>query len=201
MGEPTRDELYKDYIIRDMGLKSLGRKWGHGDRYIRKLLVYHGIPVRNEGLSSHGPECEEKKRQAMLDYWAGLPPEVQVKRTEGMNAPGVVGVRLRAYGLGLTVPERRMMGIIETFDLPFSYGGNGRYVVDNLKPDFISTNQTKMVILIDGYPWHEDPFVELDKDKVYRSNGYKVIHFTDRELRELDDIYVAAMIMLEIGKL
>ena len=101
-----------------------------------------------------------------------------------------------------TKPELIVMDIIKDYSLPFKYNGNnGDVIVGGLCPDFISTNGVKMVILVDGGYFHSDITREIGIDEIYRSNGYEPLHFTDTELYNSPDNFIATEIELKMKRI
>ena len=98
-----------------------------------------------------------------------------------------------------TGPELIMMDIIKDYNLPFRYNGNNAgVIIGGLCPDFISTNGVKVVLLVDGHYYHSDMSREIEADEAYRNNGYEAIHFTDTELCNTVDNFIATEIELKM---
>lgn len=53
-----------------------------------------------------------------------------------------------------TEPERKLSEIMERYNLPFKYVGNGKVIIDKLCPDFINTDGNKQIVELFGDYWH-----------------------------------------------
>jgi very-short-patch-repair endonuclease len=62
------------------------------------------------------------------------------------------------------------------YGLPFRYVGDGSYWIGDLNPDFISTNDQKIVVEIFGLYWHSpllNPKIDKRMTKEYREQYYR----------------------------
>ena len=60
--------------------------------------------------------------------------------------------------------ERRFISICEKFNLPYKYVGDGKFWVSNMNPDFLNTNNKKIVVEILGEYWHNPKEFEKRKN-------------------------------------
>ena len=80
-----------------------------------------------------------------------------------------------------TKPERRVIGIIQDWSLPFKYNGDhGDTIIGNKCPDFVCTDGTRCLIETFGSYFHEGIIsenrpTEAELTEIYRSEGYKVL--------------------------
>ncbi len=82
-------------------------------------------------------------------------------------------------------PERRMIEIINKFNLPYKFVGNGALLIGGFNPDFVNYDKQKILIEIFGDYWHKRPDWERrDKKRLeaFTSAGYKTIIFWEHEL-------------------
>lgn len=113
----------------------------------------------------------------------------------------MVGKLARSHNKAPSNLEKIMMAITERYNLPLRYvGNNGNIVIGGLRPDFISTNGIKLVVLTDGEYWHKDPYREVCTDQIYKESGYKVIHFSGNELKKTERSVIATIIRFEMRK-
>lgn len=95
-----------------------------------------------------------------------------------------------------TKPERLVQEFVELNNLPFRYVGDGSFPVGPLFPDFVSTDATKRVILVQGCYWHGcAKCFPGSKSKglahnlcldTYKSNGYDVVEIWEHEFESQD---------------
>lgn len=92
-----------------------------------------------------------------------------------------------------TKPELKVDNFIKVNNLPFKYTGNGEFWVERFNPDFVSTDGSKRVILVQGcyfhgcqkcFPGSKAKGVALAVVKYYyEKNNYKVILVWEHELK------------------
>lgn len=90
--------------------------------------------------------------------------------------------------------ERKLIGLMERYGLPFEYVGDGSVVIDGRVPDFLSTDGSKKVIEFFGRPWHDPDHsekIEVNYSRTepstrdfYRTHGYGCLIIWDEELRD-----------------
>jgi len=95
-----------------------------------------------------------------------------------------------------TTLERKFMEIIEKYNLPYKYVGNGEVWIGRMNPDFINTNGKKVVIEILGDYWHTSEEFEERKQK-FTKYGFECIGIWEHELYELSEEEVLRRI--EVG--
>lgn len=86
-----------------------------------------------------------------------------------------------------TYPEILLMMIIDKYRLPYKYVGDGSFWIENINPDFVNTNNEKIIIEVFGDYWHNRP-EEIKKDsekgKLLEEYGWKRIILWERDLNE-----------------
>jgi G:T-mismatch repair DNA endonuclease (very short patch repair protein) len=86
-----------------------------------------------------------------------------------------------------TKPERILIDLIKRNNLPFSYVGNGKIIIEGFNPDFINNNGLKQIIEVNGDYWHNLPkVIKRDERKigVYKKYGYKTLTIWEDELKK-----------------
>jgi G:T-mismatch repair DNA endonuclease (very short patch repair protein) len=97
--------------------------------------------------------------------------------------------RMKALCKKPTKPEKWMINLIDEYDLPYKYVGDGAILIEGLNPDFINVNGQKLVIEIFGRIWHET-FVrdwkrtEFGRRSVFAKYGYRTLIIWDDELED-----------------
>ena len=87
-----------------------------------------------------------------------------------------------------TSPERKLMEIVEKYNLPYQYVGDGSFWVGRppMNPDFIDTLGKRVVIEVLGDYWHTQEEFE-NRRKMWEKRGYKCIGIWEHELKELKE--------------
>ena len=90
-----------------------------------------------------------------------------------------------------TKPEKKLMKIIEDYNLPFKYVGNGALIIGGLNPDFISRDG-KEIIEVFGTYWHNPEICkgtmrEDVRKAVFLQLGYKILILWEHELNANDE--------------
>jgi len=99
-----------------------------------------------------------------------------------------------------TNPEKRVIDIVEKYNLPYKYVGNGAIILYGLNPDFINCNGEKKIIEVFGRVFHDPIKTFKDKIKKYQTEegrkeffarlGYSCLVLWDDELKHLTDAEV-----------
>ena len=112
---------------------------------------------------THTDKTKEKIGRASFLRWRD--PQFRHKATQG---------GMRTSHLRPTIPELRLIKIIEDYDLPFTYNGNrGNLIVGGLCPDFYSNNGYRCLVEVYGDYWHQND--TKNRKEVYSSYNYKVL--------------------------
>lgn len=77
--------------------------------------------------------------------------------------------------------ERRFMEIIEKYNLPFTYVGDGKLIIDGLCPDFVNTNGRKELIEVFGTYWHQE-WQERERKRRFARYGFHTVVIWESEL-------------------
>lgn len=85
-----------------------------------------------------------------------------------------------------TVPELALAKIINKYNLPYKYVGNGEVWFENYNPDFINMDGLKGIIEVFGTYWHRDlanpKLSEWGRGYHYAKYGYKTLVLWENEL-------------------
>jgi len=150
----------------------------------RKLQGWNGAKFFTEESKR---KISEKARERALRRWNN--PEEREKWLKALKIGGTIkGIQasLRAQKRRPTKPERQIMEIISELNLPFSYTGNGKLIIERYNPDFTDQEQRKIIEVFGDY-WHS-PKDEEKKRKVYNRNGYSLLVIWQHELSNLEEV-------------
>ena len=85
--------------------------------------------------------------------------------------------------------EELFQKIIDKYNLPYKYVGNGAFTIDHYNPDFININGQKIAIEVYArfYKLRCNKTIEEWKEKrskVFKKYGWKIIYFDETEVKE-----------------
>jgi len=79
--------------------------------------------------------------------------------------------------------ERKVIDIIEKYELPYDYVGDGKVFIAGRVPDFIHNNGKKKIIEVFGNYWHKPEDVER-RTRHFSKYGYECLVIWEKELYE-----------------
>ncbi len=94
-----------------------------------------------------------------------------------------------------TKPELKFIELINKYNLPFKYTGDGRFWIENINPDFVECNGKKICIEVFGDYWH-NPLkriglrwerTEKGRRDILAKYGWKMLVLWENELNTLSD--------------
>lgn len=85
--------------------------------------------------------------------------------------------------------EEKFQGIVDKYNLPYKYVGNGKFFIERLNPDFVNTNNEKIAVEVYAryYKRRNKISIEEWKEKrseVFENYGWKLIFFDEIEVTE-----------------
>jgi len=90
--------------------------------------------------------------------------------------------------------EQRMINLVTAHNLPFRFVGDGKLIINGMCPDFVSTDNTKMLIEVFGTYWHSDKLTanchhrtEEGRNKVFSDLGYHVLIIWENDMKAMTD--------------
>lgn len=124
--------------------------------------VYRSKQIKSRKGKHYSPNTEFKK---------GSHPSPNTEFKKGhKEAPHIKAKRIKNSTMALrqrpTSPEQNVIEIIEQYNLPFRYTGDGRFWIKNVNPDFIHLHD-KTVLEVYGDYWHNRPdMIQKDKERL-----------------------------------
>lgn len=175
------------------GLKK-ARKEGKLSKGTYKMLSIYGNKFILEAQKTHihklrtNPDYYEDWINSMKEGWANKPDSREAVRQFLLSRDDLeefIESGWSALGTKPTSLEKKLIDIVEKYNFPFRYVGNGQKWIKTPSgrlrcPDFIDDKET-MVILVDGEYWHDE---ELDKVETndYIESNYSVMRIKESEL-------------------
>lgn len=154
--------------------------------------------VRNNGLAVSksllsNPLERERRSQLMRSYnltrkdysepWnRGMHPW----DWQGMSKDEYLTMMAEAQARKPTRLELRVMAVIEEYNLPFRYVGDGQVWIAGKCPDFINTNNEKQLIEVLGDYWHTEEEV-AERVEHFARFGFETILIWEREIKDKPD--------------
>lgn len=97
-----------------------------------------------------------------------------------------------------TKPELKLVKIIQKYNLPFKYTGDGSFWIENINPDFIEVNGKKIAIDVFGDYWHnpklrkniKQNYTEEGRKKVLNKYGWNLLIIWENELKGDENLIV-----------
>ena len=85
--------------------------------------------------------------------------------------------------------EDKFQKIIDKYNLPYKYVGDGKFFIERYNPDFINTNHEKIAIEVYAryYKLRNNVSIEKwkeDRQKVFNKYGWKILYFNEIETNE-----------------
>lgn len=123
----------------------------------------------------------------------------RLKKMQGMNKGKKLSKEHIKKCLRRRIPsslEEKFQKIIDKYNLPYKYVGDGSFIIDSYNPDFINVNSKKIAIEVYAryYKRRHDLSIDRWKEertKVFNRYGWKIIYFDETEV---DDDYVLSKI-------
>lgn len=135
----SKELLYKLYHVEGLSTYDIARKYGVSANTITRMMDKLGVPLRTRAVRA-------KINWENVDY-----------------AMTVRSKSLSSLMQSPTVPEQKVIEVIEINNYPFRYTGNGSHFIGVLNPDFIATNGTQKLIEVFGRVFH-DPTVTFKEE-------------------------------------
>ena len=115
------------------------------------------------------------------------PKEVVEAAREKWRDPEYKAMRLKQMMKHMVPnrPESKVVDICEKFELPYDFIGNGALIIGGFNPDFVNTENKKLLIEVFGGYWHNRVgWTGRDRHrlKVFSDNGYKTLVLWENQL-------------------
>ena len=198
---PSRIERGMKYCSNKCYLK-VHRKGDQDDleETLRELYIRKGlslVEIAKRFSCGHSTVCRWMDNLKIhRRRWIGSEENIEQARRlvhKINNDPKLTRKKLKNLLIKPTNPEKKVMKLIERYNFPFRYVGNGSFMIDILNPDFIHNNGEKKVIEVFGRVFHdpEKSFFPVDWKRQYFGRisyfaqfGYDCLILWDDELKD-----------------
>ncbi len=142
-----------------------GKHWS--SKIKLKMSLSHKGKISPMKGKHHTEEAKRKNREAHFGKKHTEEQKVKNSKThiriikEGKWHPN------RNQWVKPNIPEKNLIEILQKYNLPYKYTGNGTFLIDGINPDFVNCNGHKICIEVWGDYWHNLPKQkERDKQKL-----------------------------------
>lgn len=182
------EKLKELYIDKEWTREQCGNYFGCSGMTIKRHLLRKKINVRG---------CSEARILAKIIgknsplYGKNLSDErkKQISKTlkgRKLSAEHIKNILHRRIPTSL---EEKFQSIVNKYDLPYKYVGDGKFFIERYNPDFINTNNEKIAIEVYARYFKLKHSKSIDKwkedrQKVFNKYGWKIIYFDEIEVNE-----------------
>ena len=85
--------------------------------------------------------------------------------------------------------EEKFQSIVDKYNLPYKYVGDGSFIIGRYNPDFINTNSEKIAVEVYARYYKKRNNISIEDWKIQRSNifrqyGWQIMYFNEIEVNE-----------------
>lgn len=192
--EISKEELITLYCSEGKGQKEIADIFNTSIRTILTRMQEYGINARNTKFKKgalkgktyeelHGIEKarEMKKRLSELHTGNNNLNYGKAPWNKGKRWPSDVVYKM----LLRRTPNKEESFLIAFFNyhnIPYTFVGDGKVIIEGRNPDFINSNGEKKIIEFFGEHWHKEEDQEI-KRKIYARYGFNLLVIWGKELR------------------
>jgi transposase len=146
---PSKEDLLKLYNDEKLSTLEIAEIYNVDRCTVTKWLKFYQIsrnPLRRPR------KWKEKIQMKIKELWRN--PEYRRKEVETHRRPELVEKAIANFKYRPTSLERKLMEIIEKYNLPYIYTGDGSFRIGKLNPDFVNNNGEKIAVDVFGDYWH-----------------------------------------------
>jgi len=185
---PLRDIPRTDDIKKKISRSKIGHLVSVETREkLRKKLKNRIISPETRKKTSETMKKDGIQSERIKNLWKN--PEYRKKVTQKFNDHKVERIRkLHSHRKGFSRPEIIMANLLNKYDIPFSYTGDGMMWFKNFNgtmfnPDFVSIKD-KSIIEVFGDYWHRNTQAkDQERIEVYKRKGYNTLVVWEHELK------------------
>ncbi len=144
-------------------------------------------------IANIGKKCSEETKKKISEANKGRVVLQKTKRKISISSK--VGmtkdlIRKRLCRRTPTTLEEKFQKIIDKYDLPYKYVGDGSFILGHFNPDFININNEKIAIEVYAryYKLRNNKSINQwkeERSKIFRKYGWEIIYFNELEVNDL----------------
>lgn len=154
----------------------------------------------------HSEETKAKLSEKALSRWQDPIYQAKMMATQPLRAQKISATQkinwqkpeYRAKVIPACLKSRRptdleakLIALIEKYNLPYKYTGDGTFTIGRLNPDFVNINGAKIAIEVFGGHWHQnrkEPIrTEEGRRAILREYGWQLIVIWGDELKSIPE--------------
>lgn len=159
------------------------------------------ISKRNKG-KHFSPRTEFKKRHVPWNkgksgYNLKFTKNEIIKRSERLKLlninPEFKAKAIKGRLKRPTKLEKQFINLIQKYNLPYKYVGDGSFMIERKNPDFININGEKIAIEVYAEIFKKFSFVNIekwkeDRQEIFSQYGWKLFFFNEKELKNEKEV-------------
>jgi len=205
--------LYEKYWEEKLNMCQIAKLCNTHNVAIWRLMIKNNIPRRSISETKKGKKSHRKGINLEEEYGIKRAQEIREKCSKGNKGKhlsfkteftkGIVPWNKDKKMPPLTKEhikkclrrrtpsslEEKFQKIIDKYNLPYKFVGNGKFFIERYNPDFINTNHEKIAVEVYAryYKLRHDKTIEewkKERSGIFAKYGWKVIYFNEMEVNE-----------------
>lgn len=189
----TKDYLMEKYVKQKITASRIGKEIGCSKYTILRNLIRYNISRRDplDNLNKGIPWNKGKKTSLETRHKQSL-RKLGTRQTKEQ-----IQKRLRRRDKSSL--EIRFQQIIDKYNLPYKFVGNGEFFIERKNPDFININGEKKAVEV-YYRGHKEKFrgnIETwkrERQLIFNKYGWKLLFFDETQLNPIDELEILEVI-------
>ena len=142
----------------------------------------------NKGLTK---DTDERLKQTGIKVREALKGRIRPKISKALTGRKLSKEHIK-NALKRRIPtslEEKFQKIVNKYNLPYKYVGNGKFFIETYNPDFINTNHEKIAIEVYAryYKLRNSKTInewKIERSKTFKKYGWKIIYFDETEVNK-----------------
>ena len=197
----TKEELNELYTNQKLSCRQIAERIHSTRNAIKHLMIkYHikgrvGLPIGSPAWNNRHLNFNEIKEM----YESGVASS-EIAHRLGVNRSTITDL-LTNNGMKLpknprpNALEKRIISVIQQYNLPYEYTGDSKIWVNKMNPDFIDKKH-RVILEVFGLAWHSPLFSTYkfrrkcllsERERLFSEAGWKMKVLWDYEMKEMSD--------------
>jgi len=171
-----KDLIWYLYFDQKKSFVEISKFIGYSPTHIKRLFKELGFKPRNSKDSHLG------KKQSK---WTIL-KRIKALRGKKRSKQAIRNVMKRRIPTEL---ERKFQNIVDNYNLPYKYVGDGSFILENCNPDFININGKKIAVEVFARYYKNRDGRDVDKwkekrSKIFSKYGWRIAYFNESQIED-----------------
>lgn len=132
-----------------------------------------------KGLQRHTEKTKEKISQSLMGH-------IGYTKGKKLTKEHIKKCLRRRIPTSL---EEKFQGILDKYNLPYRYVGNGKFFIERCNPDFINTNSKKIAVEVYARFYKQLDGRDIEKwkeqrTKIFKKYGWRILFFDETQINE-----------------